>query len=196
MTTDEPAGAGSEVAITLAATLQHIEAVHARQAKLLAARESAEEQLLHRLGSAFRCGEIGVSELIQVYSRYKDLDIVGRSKRWNKHVGIHWQSMAAMSERGLNGPEGTWIGDWPVHYLAPAPAKGISVVYVLFDAENEPCYVGSTKNFRQRLNDHAKDGKVFVRWQAYPCRDREHAYQLEDRLLKERLPHLNRKASR
>ncbi|MBL1120211.1 GIY-YIG nuclease family protein [Streptomyces sp. 110] len=72
----------------------------------------------------------------------------------------------------------------------------MGVVYALFDARNDPCYLGSTDQFRTRIGKHVKDGKVFTSWQAYPCPDREAAYVLEDRLLKERLPSLNKKASR
>lgn len=67
---------------------------------------------------------------------------------------------------------------------------------MLFDEANVPCYVGSTKRLSDRLRQHKKDGKPFVRWQAHPCRDRDHAYELEVRLLEQHLPYLNKKASR
>lgn len=196
MNEDLSQSGGGEPDSTFAATIQHIELLHDKQLRLLKARQEAEEQLLHQLGSAYRCGDIGVEQLLEVSSRYKFLNLDGRSKRWNQNVGINWHSMSAMSDQGMNGPEGTWVGEWPCAYYSPAPGRGVAVVYVLFDEANTPCYVGSSHNFRTRLKAHDKAGKRFVRWQAYPCRDREHAYQLEDRLLKERLPHLNRKASR
>lgn len=95
-----------------------------------------------------------------------------------------------------NGPEGTYVGVAPLPGDDVAPLEGTPVVYVLFDEDNEPCYVGSTQNLRARLNAHLTNGKQFVRWQAYPCASREDAYVLEERLLVERMPRLNRRRGR
>lgn len=80
--------------------------------------------------------------------------------------------------------------------MEPAPPVGVSVVYVLFDVWNEPAYVGSTQDFRVRLAVHRKEKPGLLTWTAFPCADREAAYVLENRLLKEYKPHLNKKASR
>jgi predicted GIY-YIG superfamily endonuclease len=68
-------------------------------------------------------------------------------------------------------------------------------VYVLFDAAGEPCYIGSTQNFRERARVH-RTGIAYERWVAYPCTDREAAYELETRLLKEHKPYRNKKRGR
>ncbi len=95
-----------------------------------------------------------------------------------------------------NGPAGSWFGECPLNDGEPLPPKWTCVVYVLFDHENVPCYVGSTNQFRQRVKRHAYDGKRFVRWVAYPCADREAAFDLEVKLLAEHKPYLNVKAGR
>lgn len=179
-----------------AATLQHVEMLHKRQQKLVAMRDEAEHQMLHRLGIDYRAGHVSDSQLAAVFQRLKQLEIPGRSTRWDAHIPHDWAAMGDLFRWKPNGPNGTFVGEWPLHPRAVAPRGGKSVVYVLFDASNEPCYVGSSCNLRQRLKAHARDGKVFTSWQAYPCRDREHAYELEVQLLRERMPRLNRKAGR
>lgn len=187
---------GADLGPSIASTIQHIERLREKELKLESARHEAEEQFLARVGSAFRCGDLDLHQLAAVFDRYKAMELVGRLTRWDAHISVTWKQMCYLRGRLPNGPEGSWIGEYPVLAGCPAPMSGVAVVYVLFDAANEPCYVGSTHTLRVRLSKHHKDGKDFVRWQAHPCRDREHAYLLEDRLLKEHLPRLNRKAGR
>lgn len=194
--TDQPFGLPGQLGASIAATIQHVEMLREKEQKLEAARHEAENQFLHRVGSAFRCGEINHAQLIAVFDRYRTLSVVGRATRWDNHIDIQWKSMAHLARQIPNGPEGSWIGEYPFTEDTSAPKSDIAVVYILFDADNDPCYVGSTSAFRTRMAHHRRDGKQFVRWQAHPCRDREHAYELEDRLLKEHLPRLNQKASR
>jgi hypothetical protein len=94
-----------------------------------------------------------------------------------------------------NSPDGTWHGTWPLHG-GSFPSYGMCVVYVLYDHANAPCYVGSTQNLKVRLKWHAGDGKAFRQWTAFRCADRAAAYALEDRLLAEHKPYLNKKAAR
>lgn len=187
---------GGSLGESIAATLHHIELLREKELKLEAARHEAETQVLHRVGTAFRAGEIDHHQLYAIYERYKAIGVVGRKTRWDDNVDLSWRLMSYLSTQLPNGPEGSWVGEYPILHGATAPARGIAVVYVLFDEANEPVYVGSTDQFRTRMSAHWKDGKRFVRWQAHPCRDRDHAYRLEDRLLKQHKPRLNRKASR
>ncbi|MFE1361356.1 GIY-YIG nuclease family protein [Streptomyces harbinensis] len=191
---------GPELGESTASTLQHIALIKRREEKLKAAREAAELQLVHRLGAAHRNGEIGMDELAEVHSALNELKSVGRATRWNSNIDVAWAKAAHwkryVARYRPNGPAGSWIGDWPLTQGASRPGPRVPVVYVLFGPSNEPCYVGSTDQFAPRLNAHDKDGKRFLRWQAHPARDREHAYLMEDRLLREHKPHLNRKASR
>jgi len=176
------------------ATLQHIELLNRRITKLMEAREQAEVQLLHRAASEYRANQLTISEVIDLFAAYRDVGSQGKTRRWNAAFPVAYQAMSYMLRP--NGPEGTWVGEWPSPEDSACPARGVAVVYVLFDEANQPCYVGSTGQFRARLNQHAKDGKKFARWQAHPCADRELAYQLEERLLRENLPYLNRRTGR
>lgn len=193
MNDDQSSSIEGELGKSLSATLQHIELTYDRQIKLTSAREQAEMQVLHRVGSAYRCGEIGIVEIKKFHNAYSRLETPGRRTRWNAEIDMPYQTVGRM---GLpNGPEGTWIGDWPRPEGDATPPLRLPVVYVLFAPTNEPCYVGSTGQFTTRLSVHARD-KDFRHWQAYPCREREQAYLLEERLLRERLPFLNRKVGR
>ncbi|MFE9777774.1 GIY-YIG nuclease family protein [Streptomyces sp. NPDC005775] len=187
---------GGDVGKSIAATLHHVELLREKEAKLEAARHEAEAQVMHRVGAAFRLGEIDHYQLVAVYEHYKAMGLTGRMHRWDEHVDISWKVMTHLSRQLPNGPEDSWVGEYPFHEATSAPAKGIAVVYVLFDDLNAPCYVGSTDQFRTRVAYHRRHGKQFVSWQAHPCRDREHAYELEDRLLRRHKPPLNQKASR
>jgi hypothetical protein len=184
------------LATSMASTLQHIELIQVKEERLAAARKEALAQLLHRIGTEYRTGGLSEIQLVAAFSHIHRLDMPGRMKAWNEIIGIRWQRMLEIKKRLPNGPEHSWVGEWPMDTAAAHPISGTSVVYVLFDEANVPCYVGSTNHFAQRMNAHQKSGKRFVRWQAHPCRDREHAYQLEDRLLKQHLPPLNKKACR
>jgi len=177
-------------------TLQHIEKLHLRAQQLEALRVEAEEQLLHRIGNAYASGNLTAEALSEVYDRYSALRIPGRTLRWNEAVPILWIRMPRLPKWQPNGPAGTWIGPWPLGDDDALPMPGSCVVYILFDAFNEPIYVGSTGDFRIRLKAHAKQKKPFVRWQAYVTDDREAAYRLEVKLLKEHLPRLNKRVGR
>jgi hypothetical protein len=187
-----PVGLGTAVS----ATLQHIQLIQAKEDRLAAARREALMQVLHQIGTDYRTGRLTHRELCAALVAIRNAKQPGAMKAWDEIVGTPWKRLAQSAKRLPNGPEGAWVGEYPIGADAPAPLNGDSVVYVLFDEANEPCYVGSTNQLRPRLRRHAKDGKHFVRWQAHPCDDREHAYQIEDRLLRQHMPYLNRKASR
>lgn len=175
-------------------SIQHIALIEQRERKLQSAREEAQQQVMHRIGTAHRNGEINDHQLCDLFDIFKATNTPNRSLIWNANVDIPWSAMRYLRDHLPNGPEGTWIGGWPS--AGPVPRPGVPVVYVLYGPDCEPAYVGSTSSFRSRLNSHERDGKHFITWQAYRCRDREHAYQLEGRLLKEHMPRLNRKRGR
>lgn len=181
---------------SLAATLQHIRLIQEKEARLANARQEALAQVLHRIGSDYRTGHLAPEQLFAAFLEIRTLEMSGRMRMWDEIVGMSWQRLIQLGKQLPNGPEGSWVGEYPIPADAPRPIYGISVVYVLFDEANQPCYVGSTNKLSARLNAHKKDGKRFVRWQAHHCGDREHAYRLEDRLLRQHKPYLNRKASR
>lgn len=72
-----------------------------------------------------------------------------------------------------------------------------SGVYVMFDKELQPLYVGQTKNLMHRLAEHYHDG-VLSKWAdrfaflAFKeCRDRGERIALEERYIKQLRPELN-----
>lgn len=181
-----------------AATLQHLELLRRKRDQLQASQLDAEEQHLHRIACAYSAGLIGMDGLATAYTEYKAVTDPGYSHRWNVVIPVSAARIQShikiRSYRQPNGPHGTWEGPFPFGGET-TPGEGISVVYILFDAANVPCYVGSTRYFRKRTHQHADEGKRFVYWRAYPCDSRAAAYALEDRLLREYKPYLNKRAA-
>lgn len=187
-----------EVPASYASTLQHIELLHGKQCKLRDAQVEAEEQVLHRLAADYKAGVLEMEDLYRFYLRFRLVAVEGWTHRWDWVMPITASKVRGEAERYLRdlpSPDGTWSGTYPLGGQG-APPDYTSVIYVLFDPKNVPCYVGSTYRFRTRLKWHRKKGKDFDRWLAYRCDDREAAYQLEERLLREHLPYLNKKAFR
>lgn len=195
-------------------TLFHIELIGRKITKLVAAQVEAERQVLHRAGRDHSAGRLDVDGLWELYRRYRDLVCAedengkrayvhrpGFSELWNESISLHSSRIALMAKtawllkRYEPNTDGAWSGENPLMPQDQRPRDGQCVVYILFDDHNVPCYVGSTEKFKTRIDCHTRE-KSFARWVAYPCADRESAYQMEDRLLKEHKPYLNRKASR
>lgn len=175
-------------------TLQHLAFLKRKEEQLHTARLDAEAQLLHALAGAYAAGDVGAVELSAAYEDYRRVCAPGFRNRWDSALPISAARMKWALRDQPNGPHGSWFGTDPLGD-GVAPRAGQCVVYVLFDASNTPCYVGSSEDFRHRLMNHRRD-KEFVRWVAYPCQDRARAYELEDRLLKEHKPYLNKRAGR
>lgn len=182
-------------------TLRHITLIRAKRENLRAAQIEAERQLCHRIGTDFAAGRLSEADLCELYDEYRLIAEPGFSDRWGEHLPFSGKQMSGVKGR-LRWREalssGPWSGEYPFlgHGQEPTPPTGCSVVYVLFDAKNIPCYVGSTKYFSSRLTQHHRAGKRFGRWMAQHCANREAAYLLEERLLREHKPYLNVRASR
>jgi GIY-YIG catalytic domain-containing protein len=187
----------------LDATYQHIGLLSRKQDQLRASQIAAEEQFLCRVGQLYGTRKINDVELAFLYRAYADFAVPGFLKRWEANIPVPagrvqyiLRHAKTLDLHAPNMPDGTWRGSWPLEAGDRTPIYGACVVYVLYDGANDPCYVGSTQNLKARLKDHRKDGKPFVRWTAFACADREAAYQLEDKLLNEHQPYLNRKRGR
>lgn len=179
-------------------TLQHVELLHGKRRKLRDVQVQAEEQLIHRVASDFNSGRLSLKELYEFYLRFRAAAVEGFTHRWDSEMPITATKVRGEAERYLRdqpSPDGTWTGTYPLGSQG-TPPDYTSVIYVLFDPKNVPCYVGSTYRFRDRMKAHRKAGKNFDCWVAYQCSDREAAYQLEERLLREHKPYLNKKACR
>jgi hypothetical protein len=180
-------------------TLDHIDRLTSKIETLQAALDDARAQFCHRTAASMKRGEVTQHDLPAIYSAYREAThrAVGFAKAWDAAIPVTAGALNQSTRHGRatpNGPEGTFVGAFPLDQWDPAPLTGASVVYILFDAMNVPCYVGSTKAFRERLKAHTD--KAFTNWQAFPCADREDAYDLEVKLLRERKPYLNQRVGR
>jgi len=187
----------------LDATYQHISLLNRKRDLLRASQIAAEEQFLCRIGQIYSARQISEVELAFMYRAYAAFAVPGFLKRWQENIPVTpgrvqyiLRDLETTERHAPNMPDGTWAGSWPLGRGDRVPMFNTCVVYVLYDAANEPCYVGSTQNLKSRLKDHRKDGKPFVRWTAFACPDREAAYQLEEKLLGEQQPYLNKKRYR
>jgi len=186
----------------LTASLGHVTLLRDKQATLREAQVAAEGQILHRAGVMYETGEIDDAGLIAFYEAFRTVALPGFTKRWDAAIPMTAARLQNARARlrhqrrhAPNMPDGTWLGTLPLSDSG-TPADGTPVVYVLYDAGSQPCYVGSSDHLRARLQQHERDGKPFTAWTACRCGDREAAYELEDRLLKEYKPYLNKRAGR
>lgn len=190
----------AELDQSVASTLQHAQLIQRRIDRLLEARDDAMSQVAHRAGLAYTAGEITLGKYAEIYQLARDVirdgdkrTAAGWSIVWidarKVNAFLHSQAAGMFDQNESYG----WSGPAPLG-LAPRPPDGQAVVYVLY-ADAEPVYVGSTFKFANRIRLHRQD-KAFTRWIAYPCRDRGAAYQLEERLLAEHMPGLNRRRGR
>jgi hypothetical protein len=176
------------------ATLQHISLLRHKQDRLRAAQIEAEHQLLHSVAAAYRANKLDLARMAVIYRDYATVAVSGFQQRWNLAVPIPAKQVPHLDRGKPNGPNGSWFGTYPIGH-ATCPLPGVCVVYVLFDGAGEPCYVGSTQQFRRRIGAH-RMSIGFERWIAYPCADREAAYELEVKLLKENKPYRNKRRGR
>ena len=175
------------------ATHQHIALLAAKRARLLEAQLDAESQYLASVIRQHRSGDLTYIDLALLYDGYRDASgpVPGFSKRWTD-AGLPHPSRLSHARAAVRcARESRWEGAFPLSDDTVVPIRGVSVVYLLFDRFNVPCYVGSTIRLRQRLKEHARDGKVFIRWQAHACSDRADAYRIESEWLARYQPYLN-----
>ena len=193
------------------ATRDHIAVMSEKIFNLRQKQMDAEEAFLHRVKTLYAEEVFTISDLRDIAERWapcyfeKDWE-----DRWEQAGLPSLSSLMDLWVADLkytrNGPHGSWtnydprwsdsLPDWISATPSddnPMPPRGQSVVYILYDGSSTPCYVGSSGDFPARLKWHLKNGKPVVVWIAYPCDSREAAYALEDRLLKQYMPYLNKK---
>lgn len=180
-------------------TLVHCELIRRKIDSLNVTLRESMVQLYTSADREYRDGRATLDDLGSLYSRSRGLG-PGFSGVWSDNMTIapaairhHMRYRPPPSQ---NGAGISWSGPYPYPLNTPRPVKGVAVVYVLYDAANEPIYLGSTGSFGDRMRWHKKSGKPFVWWMAYPCGSREAAYLLEDGLLAARKPSMNVKAGR
>jgi hypothetical protein len=168
----------------LEASLRQFEALSQKISRLCDAQEDTERHVIHRTATLWHDGCLQLSEVQQTYDR------ILSSGSTLEDFETEWELAGLPSE--LEMDDWLWTprswrsvdGDVP-------PQRGVCVVYILYDAKNMPCYVGSTKDLRSRLKAHRRAGKPTNWWAAHECKDRAAAFEMEDRLLKDQMPYLN-----
>lgn len=167
------------------ATIRHIELIARKRARLEHAQAAAEEQLGRAAARLTAGGDFDAVE--SLYARLRAAGLPGFSKRWTL-AGAPSASQITAFQRAS---ETEWFGEEPYQGGA-RPPSGVSVVYVLYDAELNPCYVGSTGHLAARLTQHRRE-KTFKFWRAIRCEDRDDAYRLENEWLAAYMPQLNKR---
>lgn len=167
-------------------------------------QRDAEEAYLSRVAADYQSGELSFPDLCRAYLSFREVvGVNGHAKRWDEVIPVSGGTLVgrmrhAAKYRPRRNPktgEEYWSGTWPRTLEDEGiPQNGQSVVYLLFDEEVQPCYIGSTSNFLQRMYAHVRDGKKFATWIAYPCADREAAFGREEELLALHMPYLNRRS--
>jgi hypothetical protein len=185
----------------LAATARHIEVVQDRIARLAEVRHESWEQLAVTIGRMYRTGVIGIGDLLAIFDEVKELHGPGFTKVWDEHVSIPSKrirhAVAMEIRHAPNGPHGSWHGAFPIERDDRIPGPGTPVAYVIFDGQWVPAYTGSTAAFWTRFNAHRRQKPdALAWWIAYGCEDREAAFALEEELLAEHRPYLNKKVTR
>lgn len=186
----------------LTATAGHLAVIQRKLDKLNEAKADSWEQLLTAVRRKYRAGELDAVDLVDLLNEMKEWHGPGFSLVWDR---VFTGAIAAKAVRHQAHREAllkrdaglsVWQGRFPLGGQR-TPRRGVPVVYVLFDEHNVPAYVGSTEDFWARMSGHhIRAGRRIEYWTAHRCRNREDAYLMEERLLAEHKPYLNKKTTR
>jgi hypothetical protein len=178
-------------------TLRQIADLGQERDRLTLEKADAEANHLGRIATVYESGAIDMDGLVAAYYEYRQVADPGFSHRWDAAIAVTSAEIVGYARsrphRQPNGPGGSWSGPHPFDE-GPTPGDATPVAYMLYDHLGKVCYVGSTGGFRGRINCHARDGKRFTSWRAYPCSDRDAAYALEMRLIRKHQPYLNKRS--
>lgn len=181
-----------------AATLAHCGLLRRKIDTLTTALTESMVQMYTTADREYRAGQLTLDDLAAFYEECRKLG-PGFSGVWSQNMSISAGAIRNYAQQAppvASGNTRFWSGPYPYDPKRRRPINGISVVYVLYDATNEPIYVGSTAHFADRMRSHRNNGKPFTWWLAFPCESREAAYLLEGGLLAARKPPLNVKVGR
>lgn len=179
------------VELSFSATARHLELLNRKRLRLEEAQREANGQYVVAVARAYAAGEIDDVGLHEAYKHMREISMPGSGTQWREAGLPPSHVLKLMAQRAPR--DEPWSGTYPLQKGSEWPPKGAFVVYVLFDAEGVVCYVGSTKQFNVRLKTHVRDGKNFVRWQAWSCTDRHAAYDMESRFLQQYRPYYNKR---
>ena len=176
------------------ASLDSAEALCGRRDYFAERALKSTEQVIHRAAVKYRSSAYTMYDIADVHARVSALRIDGIWAIWSS-AGLPHQALLKhwLASRPTEA-DGSWFGE-PDLLSQITPPLGQPVVYVLYGADCEPLYVGSTSRFRHRIKDHRKS-KEFAFWKAWTCASREEAYVREVEMLKGSLPPLNQRVGR
>lgn len=141
-----------------------------------ARQREVEEEYHSRVAADHEAGRLSFPDLCRACLSFRDVIGVGHSKRWAEVVPVTGQTVRSRLQNArrhhpkfqASTGRAFWSGAWPRNLKTDAaPSAGQNVVYVLFDADVAPCYIGSTANLKERLYKHVGDGKKFASWAAH-----------------------------
>lgn len=183
----------SEGPSSYAATEQYIQLIRGKRAQLERVQIDAERQFITCVAREHAAGRVSWTELIRVHRFLREGALPGWYQRWQEELPYSAHELKRME--AIHETE-EWSGVGMDVYNDPGrPPKGAYVVYLLCDDTGEPIYVGSTQSFANRLSHHRRD-KVWASWRAYRCDNRQHAYEVESRFLRQYKPRLNKQGAR
>lgn len=181
-------------------TLAHILLLREQREELREDQDQAVLQWVQELARADQAGTLTGEDLLAALHTF--CDVVGLpSPDYLLATGTSWCDAGLPVEKEIQRRirhatnrifEKTWRGDFPLDAEQGCPALGLPVVYVLYDATNEPLYVGRSDCFRRRMSSHRQRFKdAASSWLAYECESLEHSKRLESELLHDRKPPVN-----
>lgn len=178
------------------ATLAHCLLLRRKIDTLTGSLAESMAQMFTSADREYRAGRLTLDDLAALYEQARALG-PGFTKVWSENMSVSAGEIRGHAYRlGGSVPANLyWSGPYP-YDKSRRPIDGVAVVYVLYDASNEPIYLGSTEHFGDRMRAHRRSGKRIAWWLAFPCESREAAYLLEGGLLAARKPPLNIKVGR
>ena len=125
---------GLNGAAVIAASI--VEAATLRRAK--EAADAVELTFLQRVLHGHEAGQLSQRDLALIYQQYRSVARSGHGARWDSVIPFT-RIMIENHMYSEPDPDGRWRGPWPLAWGTSIPARGVSVVYRLYDAHGLLC---------------------------------------------------------
>lgn len=162
---------------TLASAAARLTAEHRAHARGHAAVIQAELDLIDTAAHQFTAGQLNWHDLLNAYDFLRDAaresGITGFSTRWLARIRYDRRQLVRLCGTISARQDGVWCGSTGFAGLTrgpDTPARGVTVVFVLFGADGVPVRYGHTHHLYQRLKTlHRREGLRWSSWRAEPC---------------------------
>lgn len=168
---------GKKLPPDVEATLQHIELLIAKQARLADAQSDATDVLMDLV----RRHPWSADQAQYLRDRLAANNV--------KHRGPILQMTGWSNTRLSKVQELRLAQKQPRNAMV---GKGVEVVYVLIE-DGQVVYIGISAHVRERFKQHRRNGNTFDEWEIYPCESRKAARDLEAVLIQQHRPPRNRR---